>query len=75
MAWIYGMASGIRASNKASSLITLFRNVMMIFAQALQIVPIPKQFRIASVRLFMIDNRSRYNSPSFLAHLAKRLVP
>jgi hypothetical protein len=70
MAWIYGMASGIRASNKPSSLIPLLRNIMMGLAQALQVLPIPEQFWLSFVRLLMIDNRSRYDSSSLLAHLA-----
>jgi hypothetical protein len=70
MAWIYGMASGVRASNKTSNLIPLLGNVMMCLAQALQIIPIPKQFRITLMRLYVINNRSRYDSPSLLAHLA-----
>lgn len=69
------MAGGIRASNKPSYLIPLFANVMMCFAQALQVRSIPEQFRLTLVRLFMINNGGRFNSISVLAHFTKRLTP
>jgi hypothetical protein len=75
MAWIYGMASGVRASNKTSNFIPLLRNIMMSLAQALQVLPIPKQFSITLMRLYVINNRCRYDSSSLLAHLAQWLVP
>jgi hypothetical protein len=75
VAWIYGMASGVRASNKAPYFVPLLGHIMVGLAKALKVLAIPEQLRLSLMRKLMINNRSRHNSSSLLAHLAQWLVP
>jgi hypothetical protein len=44
-------------------------------AEALQIMPIPEQFRLPFMRLLVVDNCGRFDSASLSAHLTEWLIP